>query len=44
MKIKVKYNEKSGYEEKTIVSDPFGSYTGRSEDPHEIPIQDADDL
>lgn len=27
-----------------IVSDPNGSYTGRPEDPHEKPIQDADDL
>lgn len=27
-----------------IVSDPQGSYTGRTMDPHEIPVQDADDL
>lgn len=27
-----------------IVTDPFGSYTGRSEDPYERPVQDADDL
>jgi hypothetical protein len=27
-----------------IHTDPFGSYTGRGEDPFEIPIQDADDL
>lgn len=27
-----------------IVVDPFGSYTGRSKDPLEKPIQDADDL
>lgn len=27
-----------------IVTDPFGSYTGRSIDPNERPIQDADDL
>lgn len=27
-----------------IISDPFGSYTGRPEDPTETPIQDADDL
>lgn len=24
--------------------DPFGSYTGRGEDPYEKPVQDADDL
>lgn len=27
-----------------IVTDPFGSYTGRPADPTEKPIQDADDL
>ena len=27
-----------------IVSDPFGSYTGRPVDPNERPVQDADDL
>lgn len=27
-----------------IVTDPFGSYTGRPADPDERPIQDADDL
>ena len=30
--------------EEKIVTDPFGSYTGRPEDPREKPIQDADDL
>lgn len=30
--------------EKIIVTDPFGSYTGRAADPTEKPIQDADDL
>ena len=25
-------------------ADPFGSYTGRPEDPAETPVQDADDL
>ena len=30
--------------EKKIVTDPFGSYTGRGQDPFEKPIQDADDL
>ena len=28
----------------TINTDPFGSYTGVTEDPGERPIQDADDL
>ena len=28
----------------TIITDPFGSYTGRPEDINERPIQDADDL
>ena len=27
-----------------IVTDPFGSYTGRCTDPYEKPVQDADDL
>ena len=27
-----------------IVTDPFGSYTGRTADPTETPVQDADDL
>ena len=33
-------------EEKTeyIVTDPFGSYTGRPNDQTDVPIQDADDL
>lgn len=30
--------------EKKVNSDPFGSYTGRAEDPFEKPVQDADDL
>lgn len=29
---------------KRIQTDPNGSYTGRSEDPYEKPVQDADDL
>ncbi len=29
---------------KKINTDPQGSYTGRPEDPYEIPVQDADDL
>lgn len=31
-------------DKKRIVVDPNGSYTGRSENPYEIPVQDADDL
>ena len=27
-----------------ILTDPFGSYTGLTEDPDEKPVQDADDL
>lgn len=27
-----------------ISVDPFGSYTGITADPFEIPVQDADDL
>ena len=27
-----------------IHTDPFGSYTGRTADPYEKPVQDADDL
>ncbi len=27
-----------------IITDPFGSYTGRTLDPDEKPVQDADDL
>ena len=27
-----------------IETDPFGSYTGVTKDPHEKPVQDADDL
>ena len=29
---------------KLIDVDPMGSYTGRTSDPYEKPIQDADDL
>ena len=31
-------------DEKKIVTDPFGSYTGISQNPYEKPVQDADDL
>ena len=27
-----------------IIADPNGSYTGRGRNPHEKPVQDADDL
>lgn len=27
-----------------ILTDPNGSYTGRCREPHEKPVQDADDL
>lgn len=30
--------------EKTIKSDVQGSYTGVPENPHEMPVQDVDDL
>ena len=36
------FNEKDKNEK--IITDPFGSYTGRPKDPNERPIQDADDL
>ena len=31
-------------DKKKINMDPFGSYTGRPDDPNEKPVQDADDL
>ncbi len=31
-------------DKKKINTDPFGSYTGRPDDPNEKPVQDADDL
>lgn len=30
--------------DKSIVTDPDGSYTGVCEKPHDEPVQDADDL
>ena len=30
--------------QETIITDPFGSYTGLVKDPNETPVQDADDL
>ena len=32
------------YRKEIIKTDPFGSYTGRPEDPNDKPVQDADDL
>ncbi len=29
---------------KKVQSDPLGSYTGRPQNPYEVPVQDADDL
>ena len=31
-------------ETEVIHTDPMGSYTGRPDDPDEVPVQDADDL
>ena len=31
-------------DKKKIVTDPLGSYTGRTPERDEIPVQDADDL
>ena len=42
-KIEVKSKDLNNRQEK-IVTDPFGSYTGRPLDETEKPIQDADDL
>lgn len=33
-----------GLQPQRIDVDPFGSYTGVTEDPEETPVQDADDL
>lgn len=32
------------HENEAAQTDPFGSYTGKPEDPNEVPVQDADDL
>ena len=37
-------NEKENKKEPPIRTDPMGSYTGRTRDPYEKPVQDADDL
>ena len=34
----------SDLEGKQICTDPFGGYTGLVTDPHDKPVQDADDL
>ena len=44
MKRKEDQQNKREYKDKSIETDPFGSYTGRPEYPQEKPIQDADDL
>ena len=44
MKIGEERRKKQEYKDRSIETDPFGSYTGRAENPNEIPIQDADDL
>ncbi len=35
---------KQEIKDEKIITDPFGSYTGRAADPKETPVQDADDL
>ena len=37
-------NKKTEQKTEKIVVDPFGSYTGITNDPFEVPVQDADDL
>ena len=34
----------TGGAQSSIDTDPFGSYTGRPDDPYEQPVHDADDL
>ena len=36
--------KKQKQKKEEISTDPFGSYTGIPADPHERPVQDADDL
>lgn len=36
--------EKNKKKDNPIQTDPMGSYTGRTKDPYEKPVQDADDL
>ncbi len=36
--------KKQNQTDKKINTDPQGSYTGRADDPYEVPVQDADDL
>lgn len=42
VKEKLKTNPLTGFREST--TDPQGSWTGVPADPHEVPVQDADDL
>ena len=44
MKKKIEYPVPMVAMDGKIELDPIGSYTGRAEDPYEIPVQDADDL
>jgi len=44
MKSRKELREKLASKDLSIVSDPFGSYTGRPEQLDEMPVQDADDL
>jgi hypothetical protein len=44
MKKKIEYPVPMVAMDGKIEVDPLGSYTGRAEDPYEIPVQDADDL
>ena len=37
-------NFKDKKKREIIIADPFGSYTGKTMDPQERPVQDADDL
>lgn len=37
-------DRKNTPKDEKIITDPFGSYTGRTVDPTETPVQDADDL
>ena len=36
--------ERGTFQDKKIISDPNGSYTGKPQNKNEIPVQDADDV
>ena len=40
----MKNKENGKVKDNKIITDPFGSYTGRPKDGDEQPVQDADDL